>query len=429
MSVATRPVGPTVPLVFTTERAAIVLVVLVWLRLMANLVVLSFTADKHFVAVGEAEPSSHLADLAGRLFLALALGWAAAVIIYRINELPRVGLWRITVFLAPWLVLLLRDAYDGHVGASAVPLLFIVAALAALRPGRPTLEALGVLVIITALIALVWGVAFPEAAILREADGTVRESAKALLPHLGLLQGQFTSENNLAQYLALGLPFVLLVRPRWFAALGVVACAIALVWTSSRGGLLTAGVVGVLALVLYAVRSWPAAVAWCSGLALLAAATVCVWLPLHSWSDEAFTARAGIWRISTQEWFTNADLFGFGSQWFETMARNATSSLNAAAYHGHNQFVQFGVTGGVLLVVVGACWLLALGLVSLRPSAPEQRTAGLVLVAIVVSGFFEVPLGFVDRWSFWAVTLVPLAILLFGPPRRSATPLDAWRRP
>jgi len=397
-----------------------VLVVLVWLRLMANLVVLTFTTDKHFVAVGQAEPSSHLADLAGRLFLALALGWAAVVIIYRINELPRVGLWRITVFLAPWLVLLLRDAYDGHVGASAVPLLFIVAALAALRPGRPTLEALGVLVILTALIALVLGAAFPEAAILREADGTVREAAKALLPQLGLLEGQFTSENNLAQFLSLGLPFVLLVRPRWLAVVGVVLVGLALVWTSSRGGLITAGTVLVLALVLYAARSWPA---------VLGAAAVCVWLPLHQWPDDAFTSRAGIWRISTQEWFTNADLFGFGSQWFETMARNATSSLNAAAYHGHNQFVQFGVTGGVLLVVVAACWLLALALVSLRPSAPEQRTAGLLLVAIVVSSFFEVPLGFVDRWSFWSVTLVPLAIVFFGPTRRSATPLDAWRRP
>ncbi|UDY25433.1 O-antigen ligase family protein [Nocardioides sp. Kera G14] len=414
---------------FTTDRVAVILIVLLWLRLVGNLLVISLTTDKRYADVGEATVSAP-AELTSRAFLALFMAIAAAAVIFRMNEIPQVGLWRLALFLTPWLYLLARDAYAGDLGSSAVPMALLVLAMAALRPGRVALETVGVLVVITAVMCLALGLLMPAAGILHEANGAVRQASKALFPSLGLLEGIFTAENNLAQYMALGIPTVLMIRPRWLAFVCLVPVLAALAWSSSRGGLITALAVlssaGLLWLVLQTLGRRAVSLV---SLALTAVSiAVCVWLPLQPWQDDTFTARAGIWRVSVHAWLTRGDLFGFGSTWYDDQATTTTSSLIDAAYHGHNQFVQIGVTGGVVFVFVMAVWLACLQVVSTRDDAPFQITAALTLVAVVVNGFFEVPLAFVDRWAFWTVTLVPMAVLFFAPERRSSHPDAAWRR-
>ena len=72
--------------------------------------------------------------------------------------------------------------------------------------------------VLTAIIAIAFGFLLPDAGILREADGTMRSVDKAVFPSLGLLQGMFTSENNLGQYLAYGVAAVAML-PRWWLRL------------------------------------------------------------------------------------------------------------------------------------------------------------------------------------------------------------------
>ena len=412
----------------TPEGVAMVLVTLLWLRVMAYLMVLSFTVSKRFEEVGAEVASSPQAEMAGRVFLALAIGFAAAALLWHIRRLTEPGLGRVALFVMPWLYLMLRDAAEGRMDLTSVPLLVVVLALAALRPGKATLRLLGVLVVITAAVSILMGLVVPDASILHEADGSVRQSDKALIP-AGLLEGMFTAENSLAQYLSLGLPCVLLIGSRRWRLAGVAIVLFALIWSSSRGGLITAGAVLACAALFQVLRTvgLRRALAPITAAAVAGAVAVCVWLPLQPWPDDAFTARGSIWRVSIEEWLSNAATFGLGSDWYNQMGRNEASPLHGGAYHGHNEFVHLGVLGGLALVLLMALWVAGIVLVSLRADSGLQAVAALILIAVFTNGFFEVPLGFVDRAQTWSVSVVPLAIVFFSPRRRSAHPDDRWR--
>jgi len=258
----------------------------------------------------------------------------------------------------------------------------------------------------------------PDAGILRESDGSERISDKETLPGLGLLQGMFTSENNLAQYLVLGIPAVAMVRSLWVRIPLLAATVFAVYWTSSRGALITLAVVAVVAVTLWALLQFDRRrVASVLSRAVIGLAlAIAAWLPLQYWPDDAFTARALIWNGSLHEWLTFSPVTGFGSTWYTDIGKTATSALNTAAYHAHNEFVQLGVTGGLVLVVLAALWY---GTVAWRITVPHKSylvPAVSVLVATLVSGFLEVPIGFVDRSAFWVVSIVPLVLFFFAVP-------------
>ena len=298
--------------------------------------------------------------------------------------------------------------------------LVVVLALAALRPSPRVLVTLGVLVVLTAFIAIGLGFFMPEAGLLRESGGVVRERTdKALLPGFGLLQGMFTSENNLGQYLSLGFAAVVLL-PRWWLRLpGMAVVAFAIIWSSSRSSLLATGAtlaVGAVVWVL-AELGWRRTASFGARVAIGVSLLVMCVLPLLRWDNAAFTARGQIWNGSLEQWQSRSFLFGLGRGWYVQIAGTETSPLNTAAYHGHNQFVQWLVTGGVVLALVALAWLLVQGYVLTAPDRRYVPIAAMVIVAIAVGGFLEVPLGFVDRSVFWTVTVVPLTVLFFARPR------------
>lgn len=395
------------------------LVVLLWLRMIGELVVLSFTTEKRFVPVGQEAPTSASAHLVATALVLASTAFAAAVVAVNLNAITRVGLGRIGLFLSPWMYLLVRDAYAGHLDSTAILFALVVLALAALNAGLTVLRAVGVLTAITAALALSMGVFFPQAAILHDLTGEMRVSDKALFPNLGLLQGPFTSENNLAQYLALGLPAVLLVSRRWLRWASLVVVLVAIGWSSSRSGILTAGVVLAVAAVLGPLSrlGWRRTVHLTTAVVVGLLALVGTVLPFLPWPPEAFTERALIWQGSATAWSTHGELFGLGTQWFTEVGGTVTSPLNDAAYHAHNQFLQLSVTGGLALVAVATVWLTAVTFVTTHPGSPVQLPAALTVVAVVVSGYLEVPVGFVDRWQFWGVTAVPLAAAFFSADR------------
>ncbi|MDN4174569.1 hypothetical protein QWY28_16530 [Nocardioides sp. SOB77] len=401
------------------QRAASLLAVLLWLRLVGELLVLSFTTEKRFVPVGQEAPSNATAGAVATGLTVATIAVAGLLVLANLNAATRVGLGRVGLFLLPWLYLLCRDAYAGHVERNAVVFALIVLALAALNPGVALFRTLAALTVLTAVIALVLGIVAPETALLRETTGELRISDKALVPALGLLQGPFTSENNLAQYLALGLPSLVVLRRRAWRWTSVVLVLLAIGWSSSRSGLLTAGVVLAAGAVLavLARRGWRRAVQLVAlGLTACLAAVGAV-LPFLPWPPEAFTERALIWQGTAGAWLSQDEVFGLGTQWFTEVGGTVTSPLNDAAYHAHNQFLQLGATGGLLLVVLASVWLLAVTLLATDAGSPAQLPAALTVLAVVVSGYLEVPVGFVDRWAFWVVTSVPLAAAYFSAPR------------
>lgn len=407
------------PFAITGDAAAVLLIVLLWARAVGSLIVLSLTAEKRFVAVGDEEITSSAASATSQVLFLLIIALCAAVVVFRINDVPRPGLWRLGVVLAPWLWMVTRDAYSGTASADSLLYVLVVLALAALRPSPRVLIALGALVAATAVLALAFGWFLPDAGILREADGSIRAADKATLPELGLLQGMFTSENNLAQFLVLGIP-ALAMLPRWWLRVPALALSVfAIFWTASRTSMTAAAVVLAtgsllwLAVELSSRRIASALARLCAGAAIAAMVT----LPLLGWDNGAFTERGEIWNGSLSEWLRRSPLFGFGANWYREVAGTETSPLNAAAYHGHNQLVQWLVTGGFVLAVLAIASLVAQAWVTTRSQSRYLVIAAMLVVAIGMSGLLEVPLGYVDRSMFWTVTLVPLTVLFFARAR------------
>ena len=164
-------------LFITPDAAAVLLIVLLWCRAVGARIALSLTADKVFVPVGEEPIWPRAASLISSLSFLLAVGISVAIILFRINEITRPGLWRIAVLLAPWVVIMVPVLYSGSPTSESVLYLLVVLALAALRPSPRVLIALGVLVVLTAIIAIAFGFLMPDAGRVRDADGTVASAS------------------------------------------------------------------------------------------------------------------------------------------------------------------------------------------------------------------------------------------------------------
>ncbi|QYL17533.1 O-antigen ligase family protein [Mycolicibacterium pallens] len=406
-------------LFITRDTVAVLLVVMMWGRVVGALIVLSLTTEKTFVRVGQGPISTPASRVTTQLFFLMAVGIGIAVVLFRINDVTRPGLWRLLVVLAPWLCILTRDLYYRSPTPDSALFLVVVLALAALRPNpRRVLTTLGALVVLTAIIAIAIGFLRPEAGIVREPGGIVRARAdKGVFPSLGLLQGMFTSENNLGLYLAVGAAAVATL-PRWWLrlpSLGIVVFAVC--WSSSRNEMFAIAcmlVVGIVVGTLVELGRRPAASAVARIATATALVTMCV-LPFMGWEADAFTGRAAIWKGSLIQWSSRAIFEGFGHDWYGRIGRD-TSELGGAAFEAHNQFIQFLVTGGVILafVAVGSLFVQTYAITVSR--SRYLTIAAMLVTGICVSGFLEDPLGFVDRGEFWTVTIVPLTVLFFARP-------------
>ncbi|AEV71905.1 hypothetical protein MycrhN_1284 [Mycolicibacterium rhodesiae NBB3] len=404
-------------LFITTDTAAVLLVVVMWVRAVGSLIALSLTADKKFVPVGQEPIWTPAASLTSRGLYVLVIGICLGIILFRMNELTRPGLWRVVAVLAPWFCILLRDLYSGSPTPDSVLYVMVVLALAALRPDpRRILVTLGSLVLLTAVIALALGLLLPGAGVLHDSKGSAfQRSDKTVFPSLGLLQGMFTSENNLGTYISIGSAAVATLRPWWLRLSGLGIIVFAVLWSSSRSSMFALACMLVVGIVVWAIgefgRRPAAAVARVAAFAAIL--TMCA-LPLMGWGDDAFTDRGFIWDRALAEWSSRAYLFGLGHDWFQHVAESDTSPLSVGAYQGHNQFVQFLVTGGVVFALFAVGSLLAQTYVITAPESRYLTIAAMLVTGICISGLLEVPLGFVDRSVFWTVTVVPLTVLFFA---------------
>ena len=121
-------------LFITVDAAAALLIVFLWCRAVGTRILLSLSADKVFVPVGQDPIWPPAASYASQLFFLLAVGFSVGIILFRINDVTRPGLWRIVALLAPWLFILMRDIYSGSPTPDSLLYVVVVLALAALRP-------------------------------------------------------------------------------------------------------------------------------------------------------------------------------------------------------------------------------------------------------------------------------------------------------
>ena len=405
-------------IVVSRDGMAFVILLLPWARGVGSYTAISLTTEKVALPSGGEWVGSPAGTVVSQGAYLLVIALCSVAVLFRINDLPRPGLWRLSVMLLPWLWLLIRDAYSGQAFPDSLMYPFIVLAVAALRPSRKLLGAVGVLVGTTALIALVLGWALPTAGLMRTADGEIFERPeKEILPFGGLLQGMFFSENTMAAFLSVGLACVFAIRTTWLRAGSLIVTVLALLWSSSRGGILTAVIVvavGALVGVLVAYGRRAAASRWARVAVFSVFAGVAV-LPFLGWSDSAFSARGIIWRVSISQWAERAFWFGLDSNWYSRVAQSETSPFHSGAVYAHNDVLQMLVTGGIVMALLFAAWYVVISLDVTRHDNPSLVIAAMLVAGIAAGGALEVVTGFVNGSTQWPVSLFPLAVLFFAP--------------
>jgi O-antigen ligase len=389
---------------------ATVLIVLTWLSVVLPRVVQSLTAPKHETLVNDDIPYSSSTAFLSHLLTLLVIGWCVLVVVRRSAELPTDRRRVLVILLAPWIYLITRDVYAGvHFHFQDLEYPAIVIAVWVLRPPIRKLVLLGYLAAVLALISLLMGIFLKAKGLYHASSGDLVPLDKQILPW-GVLVGPLTSENNLGQVLVLGLPLIGLARNRTLRWVVIAMTAYTIVWTASRSSIAALAVGGIIAAALQV--PWRSARPVLAAILLLAAGLVMVAIPVSTSDGKDFSNRGYIWIASLRAWSEHR-VFGLGSQWYSSLAKYE-EGLGGAAFHGHNTFVQMVVMGGIVgLILVAAMAVVSLG------SAVRWVGRGVNVPAVLLGTFFvsatlEWSFGFYDRDFLLAVTVLPMAMVLFA---------------
>jgi O-antigen ligase len=161
--------------------------------------------------------------------------------------------------------------------------------------------------------------------------------------------------------------------------------------------------------------------------AVLLAGTVVAVLPFTATTNEAYTNRGYIWRMSLQAW-SRDPLFGLGSNWYQAIGKYA-NLLPSTAFHGHNQVIQTLVVGGIVNLVLVVVMVLVLVVRASRWTRVPVLYPAVFLVMLFVSCALEVSFGFVDRGFLLSVTVIPVAFIAFATEPLPAGPVSEPARP
>jgi hypothetical protein len=388
----------------------VVLMVLTWLAVVLPRFVQSLTAPKHEALINDAIPYSASTSFLSHLLTVMVIGWSVLVVVRRSANLPTDRRRVLVILLAPWIYLITRDLYAGvHLHLQDLEYPAIVIAVWVLRPPIRKLALLGYLGAALALISVLMGVFLKAKGLYHASSGDLVTLDKKILPW-GILVGPLTSENNLGQALVLGLPLIGFARSRIVRVVVIALTGYAIIWTASRSSIAALAVGGLIALALQVpgrkLRQIVAAVL------LLAAGLVMIAIPVSTSDGTAFSNRGYIWITSLRAWSQHR-VFGLGGQWYSSLAKYE-EGLGGAAFHGHNTFVQMAVVGGaVCLVLVTAMAVVSLG------SAVRWVGRGVNVPAVLLGTFFvsatlEWSFAFYDRDFLLAVTVLPMAMILFA---------------
>jgi O-antigen ligase len=399
------------------------LILISWAYVVVPRLIQTLTASKYNGSVASSIPATAASLMAAR-FLGLALlGLTLMIVVQRARDLPSNKGLALVLLLVPWVYMVSRDYYLGSLPRIET-LLYpaIILAVWALRPKLDRLALLGWLTGLAALIGVLLGIFLPSKGIYTSMGGDFISPEKQILPW-GILIGLFNGGNNFGQFLILGLPAVAFIRNRSSQILLVSFISFTVLWTSSRSSLIAIAVAG-LVLVLHRIRN-PVTRRTLARSGVVATAMVLVGLPLITSTDGAFTNRGYIWRVSLDIW-QRSPWFGYGSSWYSQIGQYV-NSLPGSAYHGHNQFVQTLVVGGVVYLAVTAGMFIVLVYSSGNWALHKVIYPTVFLMMLFISATLEVSFGTVDRSFLSVVTWLPMAFIVFAE-RGSSLPTIKVRR-
>lgn len=397
----------------------LVLITVVWAWICLPKIIQTLLSPKYKYDVGEdAAPYSSIASLADFGLYIGVIAVAALIIVLFATQLNKSGVWALILLLLPWAYITIRDFYVPiSLSREGIVYPLVVLALWLLHPQLKRLSTLGYLIGFTALVSILIALVAPAQAILRASTGEVIQADKQILPG-GLLVGIFTQPNNLGQFLAIGLPTILLIRKVWHRIPLLLITLYAIVWSASRGAMIAVGVGILTYLVVLACR--PAMRKLIGPLAVFANIAVVCLVPLATTDSSAFSNRGLIWTFSLSAW-EQAEWNGLGINWYNVIGRTS-ERLAGSVFHGHNQLVQLLVAGGLLFVLAVLPSLL---MATFRAAGFSARgnLFGICWMAVLAAGsVFEKSLMYVDNRNFLVATVLPLAFLLISP--KDEEPVD-----
>jgi O-antigen ligase len=387
-----------------------VLILVAWAGVVVPRLMNSLLTEKHRVSVGEEQESAHVAVLAQRGLNFLLMALCVAIFLRNLRNLPTDRRLSLVVLIAPWVYLISRDLYIvGHPKLAVLLYPLLVLAVWSLRPGLGHLVLTGWLTALFVLLNLGLAIVLPAKGLFSSSAGELIAPEKQILPW-GVLVGIFTQGNVLGVFLVLALPAVVLIRSPlnrlWIGALA----SFALVWTSSRSSLAALIMIVVVFVGLAALRASARGVFAAVTLIIFTAAVALI--PITTTSNQAFTNRGYIWRTSLASWAEDP-WFGLGSHWYSQIGQ-FVNALPGTAYHGHNLFVHALVTGGLIYVTLLTLMVLCLIYYAIVWAIRGVGYPLAFLVAFLVSATLEVPFGVVDNSALYAVTVLPMAVIVFS---------------
>ncbi|MGO4660913.1 O-antigen ligase family protein [Terrabacter sp. 2TAF16] len=284
-----------------------------------------------------------------------------------------------------------------------------------LRPSDFRIVAIGGFVV--ALGSILFGlVAAGQARFIIGGSGV--DESKAFFGGDFVLAGPFTHSNTLGVFVALSLPFVRLFNGIVIRAILWSGCIAAVILSASR-----TAVLALIAWILFwmfgrLLRNLEGSIS--RGLLLVFALGLIAALPLVSGDDpDGFSGRSAVWRDSLAAYWDSGLLVGVGPYW--DMPASALSSASRTS--GHNLYVQWLVTGGLLLIIVGITVVVLFARRANQADAGPRRpvfTSYAFILLVISSTEFLLPMSMSSQLLPVTFFIIIAVIFMVTHPRQAS---------
>jgi hypothetical protein len=319
-------------------------------------------------------------------------------------------IWPI-LFLLPWFAIqILASLHAGDpISAQGVLYPLLGVTVWVVSPQLQVLTTVGWLTILTAIGSVIFASLSPLGlfgAGIAGADKVIIGSDATLLA------GPYPHPNQLGLVLALGSPFVFLIKSRLVRVFGMTIIGVAIAWCAARTSLLAFAVMLTLYGLTHAqtvnLRRKLFAAAFTVG------CTLVIWTPLHESNPTAYSFRGQIWLASLSIWHS-AKAFGAGPLFYSKSALG-DYHFGAQAFHGHNLLVDTLTKAGY----VGFAAIFAFVVFGLARRAWQLAAVSLVpalfSIVIIFTSWLEVPFSFGNLGFLGYTVWLPAAVLVMSGP-------------
>lgn len=369
--------------------------------------------------------TSPLASMAGSILQYALIGLVAILALKGLSRFR--GGWWLVVFVLPWVIMTIATAYGEH-KFSYTSLIYPLVGLVAgsLKDPTAALRTAGKLTSLLAAGSIALGVFLPKAGLFPISA----DNDKSVIGDK-LLAGPLFHPNTLGEALALGLPLVSLIKSKFWRLTSYALVLFALVWSGSRTAMIAAGVCIVAAACWSLIRKYQKGSMF-SPLVLMGIYSGIVFIGPYIVSTglgdvASYSGRGQIWQGSLDLWSAKP-LIGYGVHIYTNLA-TIGNDVGQGAFHGHNMFVTFLITSGVL----GAAALAIVYFAILRRSWVLGRAAiigpAVWSVAFIVDGWMEVPSDLFTPGTLSWIVWLPLAVTLSGSLKRPNEAEQATQSP